>query len=484
MREIVINNFQKGIADSPHLGIGDMRNLDVSSEPGVAQINFRTVNSTATLDFVKWMVVDPNTPSRIFALGDTSKLYKSTDSGDTWAQVTGNTAASGQGMTMWKNAVLVALGNRLEVLESPYTSANWTTSFGSNFAGDTDFHPMITGQDDIVYGGAGRYIFTLQENANSVFQAGTAATYTMATAALDLPQDYRVKCLEELGADLMIGTTKGTNTQDFNVADIFPWDRTSDTFALPVRIAEPGVHQMKNIGNVLYVAAGVNGNYYVTNGTTARKEFTLPRNVLTLTPSTYTKLFPAAIAAYQEGVLLGVGSSTFGIGGNGVWGYKDKAITIDNIVSNGEDGSGTANIEIGAIQVIAGNSYLVSWSYGGVSFGIDKVSTTRYTNYAAFCESQYIPVGSRTNPVPFSEIEFTLTEPLASGQGVRLKYRTNLSESFTTIGTYDAATYGTATMNFIDSLGVTAEGGIQIRCELTTGAGSTTTPSLREIRLR
>lgn len=484
MREIVINNFQKGIADSPHLGFGDMRNLDVSSETGVAQINFRTVSSTSTLDFVKWIVVDPNTPTRIFALGDTSKLYISTNSGDTWARVTGNTTAQGNGMVMWKNAVIVAKGSALEVLESPYTSSDWYTSFGSNIATDTDFHPMIVGQDDIVYGGAGRYIFTIQENANSTFQAGTAATYTMATAALDLPQDYRVKCLEELGQDLMIGTTKGTNTQDYNVADIFPWDRTSDTFALPVRIAEPGVHQLKNVGNTLYVAAGVNGNYYVTNGTTARREFSLPKNVLDLAPNTYTKLFPAAITAYQDGILFGVGSSTFGIGGNGVWGYKGKALTIDNIVSNGEDGSGTANIEIGAIQVIAGNSYLVSWSYGGVAFGIDKVSTTRYTNYSAYFESQYIPLGSRTNPVPLSEIEFTLTEPLTTGQGVRLKYRTNLSDSFTTIGTYDAATYGTATMNFIDSLGVTVENGIQIRGELTTGASSTATVSLREVRLR
>lgn len=34
-KDIVINDFQTGIAESPHLGFADMRNLDLTSIPGV-----------------------------------------------------------------------------------------------------------------------------------------------------------------------------------------------------------------------------------------------------------------------------------------------------------------------------------------------------------------------------------------------------------------------------------------------------------------
>lgn len=38
-KPIVLGNFQRGIAVSPHFGISDMRNIDINSEPGVAKIN-------------------------------------------------------------------------------------------------------------------------------------------------------------------------------------------------------------------------------------------------------------------------------------------------------------------------------------------------------------------------------------------------------------------------------------------------------------
>jgi len=39
MKEIVINNWQEGIGQSPHVGFGDMRNIDIKNRPGVARIN-------------------------------------------------------------------------------------------------------------------------------------------------------------------------------------------------------------------------------------------------------------------------------------------------------------------------------------------------------------------------------------------------------------------------------------------------------------
>jgi hypothetical protein len=45
-KDIVISGFEKGIAESPHLGIGDMRNIDIISVPGEASVNFSEVAAT------------------------------------------------------------------------------------------------------------------------------------------------------------------------------------------------------------------------------------------------------------------------------------------------------------------------------------------------------------------------------------------------------------------------------------------------------
>ena len=45
-RDIVIEEFQNGIGDSAHVGLADMRNIDVYSEPGIAKINYALREAT------------------------------------------------------------------------------------------------------------------------------------------------------------------------------------------------------------------------------------------------------------------------------------------------------------------------------------------------------------------------------------------------------------------------------------------------------
>lgn len=487
MQDIVIKDFEKGIAPSPHEGFGDMRNLEVYKTPGVARINYATVKSTATSDWVKWFSLDTRNSTIVYALGDSANVYKSTDSGSTWSSVTGNNqSALGQGMVFWKGHLLVAGGSAVEALDP--ATGTWYT-IGANIAADSDWHPMIHGQDDIVYGGAGRYVFTIDENPGTTFQAGTATTYTMGTAALTLGQDYTIKCLEELGTNILCGTYKGSVANyaapAAGYADIFPWDRFSQDPGIPVHIGEDGVHQMKNINDVVYIAAGVKGNYYKTNGVSAEPAFSIPESIMPLAPRDFTIHMPGAMTSYQGKLFTGIGNSTFispGLaGGCGVWTYKDKSLVLENIVSNRQDGNGTAYLRIGAIQIVSSNKYLISWNYGGGTYGIDLVSTTRYTDYQAYFESQFLQIGSKSNPIPLSEIEFKLAKPLTENQGVRVKYRTDLNSDFTTHGTYDFATLG-AVSGYTDTFGVTTDGGLQMRVELTTSG--TTTVEFKELILR
>jgi hypothetical protein len=57
-KPIIIEQFNKGIAPSPHVGFGEIRNIDLTTYPGVAQINYalEKVSSTTVVDKVKWIV--------------------------------------------------------------------------------------------------------------------------------------------------------------------------------------------------------------------------------------------------------------------------------------------------------------------------------------------------------------------------------------------------------------------------------------------
>jgi hypothetical protein len=192
------------------------------------------------------------------------------------------------------------------------------------------------------------------------------------------------------------------------------------------------------------------------------------------------EVYPGGMCYHQGKILFGLVNAPADYGH--VWSYnlKTGALLIENEISSGF----AAGQSVASVASVSRDSYLLGWFDDDNNEGIDKIQNDeRYTGYKAVIISAYYPLGSRTNPEPLSEIEIVLDQPLATGQGVRLSYRTDVSAAFTTIGTYDFATIGTV-QNYIDTLGVTVESGIQFKAELTTASASSATPRLKEIRIR
>ena len=48
-KSIVIDGWEKGIADSPYAGISNMRNVNIISVPGEASVNFKTFKNSANI---------------------------------------------------------------------------------------------------------------------------------------------------------------------------------------------------------------------------------------------------------------------------------------------------------------------------------------------------------------------------------------------------------------------------------------------------
>jgi len=481
---ISVDAPRQGIAQSSHVGFEDCRNLDIYTTPGVAKLNnILAKKSVAVVDaFVKWIVRDPDTVANIFALDSNGVLYKSADTGATWAEVS-NRLGVGQGLMVKWGYVFVACITTIDVVKISDSSitTGWQT-----IDSDTLWHPMIVSKNDgKIYGGAGKYIFSIEQD--TTFVPATAATYTFTQKDLDLPDNYRIKCLAELGNNLMVGTWQGTNIYDFKIADIFPWDRVSPSFNQPVQISENGINAMINIGNQLFIMAGIEGKVYRSDGYNAVQIAQIPQTIASLDAGLYLEPYPGAIMSYKGRLWFGVSGS----GANGGCGVYSLTQTSRGNILNFENEISTENMgatitKVGALLSLTRDAYLCSWRSNTI-YGIDKITNNAFnytTAYQGYFITPFYRTGSTLQPFKFKELEFRFAKPLAANEGIKIEYRINLFDSFTTIGTYDFDTHGAIlSKNIITELPTNIKVCEQLQLKISL-TGTTTTPHFTNLTLK
>lgn len=491
--ELIIQAPSTGIAQSPHIGFGDCRNLDISSIPGIVRLNnnLSKVSGTAVTGLVKWIVRDPVTSANFYAVDDAGDVYVSTDSGATFAALGSQPTAggTGQGLAIWKNYLWCPRATAMDIYGPLDSSPAWRNSWaGLTMTSDALWHPMLVSKlDGELYGGEGRYIFNVAEVAGKTFAWDDATTYTATASALTLPVGYRVKCLEELGNDLIIGTWQGTTITDFKIADIFKWDGTSTTYGQPLMLNENGVNALLTVGNTLYILAGVDGRVYRSDGVSAVQVAQVPTSIANVEGSNYLEPFPGAFINYKGRPTFGVssGGATY-TSGMGIYSIKETSrgtiLNHEHQISTGNDGTSQI-LKIGALCQKARDQIVVGWA-DGTTEGIDlTTTTTRVGSYGGYFETPLYAVGTPLNSRQFSEIEFQLAKELAAGEGIQIKFRVNLTDTFTTIGTWDYTTLGAVTSHHA-RVNIPATEFIQLRVELGAGTSSLTTPQLRQVILR
>lgn len=471
--EIIIKDFEKGIADSPHLGFADMRNIDLSI-PGLAQTNYRTdkQSSTTITALPYWIANNPANNGYVYALDSSQKVY--TNGGSTsWSHVSGNTtsAANGNGLAVWKDHLFAIRNAKIDVYGALSGTPSWSNDWQSLAATNAGANPAIWAQDDILYIGNGRYVASVQENAGQDFAKGTAATYTYNSQALDLPENETITCMEENGRFLLLGTSTGK---------IYPWDRSSDSFNLPVFLDNNPVRQMKTIGNITYAVAGRQNRIYATNGTSVQFIRELPASLVGINPQ-YASL-PGAIAAVQGALFFGTKSVVSAVP-DVVWSYNKGRLNVEHY-SSYSDPTYTSYDTIGALFGTERDTLYIGWA-NNTTYGIDVVNTSGYRtdSYQSYFISPIYKVGNSRTFQAFEELEILLDEPLATGQGVKVSYRTDTNASFTTLATFDYATYPSYQSNTFPAGSIFGEI-VQLKVELKSNNNGTTSPKLREVRLR
>lgn len=73
--DIVISGFEKGIADSPELGIGDMRSVNITSIPGEASVSFATAAATQPPTGQTGLSYSASAATDVFTVSSTTNYY-------------------------------------------------------------------------------------------------------------------------------------------------------------------------------------------------------------------------------------------------------------------------------------------------------------------------------------------------------------------------------------------------------------------------
>jgi len=371
------------------------------------------------------------------------------------------------------------------------TPPTWTAF--KQLVNGANTHRTFVDKNNTLYWCDGKQIGSLIQL--TTFDPATSATYTFSNAALLIQSNDVAQCMEQLGTNLIIGGIYNQN---------YIWDRFSTGYS-PLLLPENNCHRMVTVNSNTYLFVGNRGRIYITNGANAELFRKVPDHLSnTVGPifawggAMYNKnQLYFSLSAFSSGLTTQTGITQYG----GIWAIdvNTQAMRLVNKLSYDTYGGFCAEM-IGMTANATATSGLVIQNFGLVcgwedstesatpGFGSDVlpvnstpvVSNSPYTNYESYVDSDMIPVGTYLNPTTDANIEFKLTVPTVSGEGVKLAYRQDLSQSFTDIKEFTTA----GTLSGVVQVNFQKSQWLQIRVYTKSTASTPSYTRLRELRIR
>lgn len=498
--EIVIDGWEKGIADSQYEGITRMLNLNPHYYPGALYPNYTRVSATsATIaEPLYWTQTNPNGSSinNIYFVVDSAGNTFQATAGSNFVSATSSVLSGtvsgivyfsptlqGNGLASGKSWLFGFAGTKMYYLAYPFSSNTWT-QFTPAGTGLVAPNYGIWGQDNILYFTNGNFIASLQAGSSDFNPGGSSGTdYVFSPKALTLPAYETATFLAEQGNNLL--TSAGNR--------IYPWNRSSTSFNLPIQFSEP-LNKMIVINNIVYALAGLKGNIYISNGYSADLLKKIPDSFFGQNDPAYTW---GGLMYHRNKLYFGVTTTTQGASNQYLSGIFSLTIGNGNFIpeipgslffenqnSFGLFQTNLSGLASPNILIDDNNSstdfYYSAWFSNGVG-GIDKSSTSVYTDGSTFIETDLIPVGTYLTQTTPIQVEFKLDAPMTVGDSITVLGRKSFTDSYSQFGQVFTATanneVGWAFPSSIENLQW-----VQLKLILTTAAGDVV--RLREIRLR
>jgi hypothetical protein len=412
---------------------------------------------------INYGVADPRTNYK-FAIDDNGRVWN-TRGGSTFYYLAGNTitAANGNGLALFGTSdgnhtwLFVFRNKAIDVIDvwgdTNLNAPVWNTAWQNNNsgAGSGDQHHAIVGQDNIVYFTNDHFVGSIVEKAGQVFDPTNGATYTYNASALTLPQYEKAYWLAELGINLL------TAGNTFN--KVYPWDRVSNSYNLPLLVPENNIVRLINLGNIVYIFAGFKGNIYYTQGTYVKFFKKVPaylynnNNSIQSNPMSW-----GGVAIVPNAIVFGLTANGGGTVYGGVYKiYQDGRLVIDQQ-------SAYAPAANGARTIIAQNDfYIFGYDLGSGSGGLDYADASQYSNFETILHSALFKVGDKTHKTGYSDLEVQIAQNPSGTGHIRVSYRTATNASWTALATYSV---DATTTSFQTDIGLTDLENIQIQVEL------------------
>ena len=480
---ILISEFQKGVGQSAFLGTESIIGCDITDTPGILKIKEAPQKGAELINTVSHglcvaKAIDNNGVT--FYVSDTSLIAEEI----TWQ----SNFTQGCDVAVWNDSfTIVSYQQSGTGYIGIYSSTSkWSPAKIGGLTG-THYIKLLMGQDGYCYFTNGQYVGRI----TNISESAGVITVTSTSNALDLNKGVYAVTLAELGANLLIGTQRGSvwsSKGNYSGANIYPWDRVSSSFRLPVQLRENGINAMLQKDNLVYVSAGKTGNVYVTDGTTYRLIKTLPFSKVKKFGPT-CNVYPNAMCIDSYNNLL-IATSTYedatpnNLTKHGVWEISlanDYATSLAYTSRTGELGN---NNPVYFGYVIPQTGSTISYSTKiGTTYEMLITDFRKNTNYTASYESQVYIVGSRSNRKTFQKLEFALAEPLIDGQGIKISYRKRVTDAYTLIGTYDFTTLGSVISHTDKALIADAEM-VQVKIQLTQNSSTVFPSNLNLINVR
>ncbi len=139
-QDLVINGFEKGIAQSPFTGIADIKNLNVSFIEGIAYVSYKRQACTISGGTMAVPIYATQSPQGIIYIADNNKQVwkQSAVNSAQFNILSGNyTGENISGLQFWSNYLFVFYSSRLEVCgdgsgDGGISSGTWNTGASAN----------------------------------------------------------------------------------------------------------------------------------------------------------------------------------------------------------------------------------------------------------------------------------------------------------------------------------------------------------------
>lgn len=502
--ELVISGWENGIGDSPYVGHQMLQNMNVSYETGGAYLNIKRNNSTYAVsgptNHPTYIVQDQRFPKNLYAVDLAGVVWQSTNGGISWAVVASSptTGAQGNGIAVWNGYLIVARNGFLDAIQagSSGTTGAWTSGFATitNDANALANHFLLIANDTRLYMCNGTAIASLTQI--TTFNPGSGGTFSYNDTALVLPFQYYNNTIAtgmcELGNNLLVAAGNY----------IYPWDKNSPSYNLPIPFPEP-VYKIYNIDNYVYCFAGIStgldynlqgrGNIYLYNGYRPTLFKKIPDLSGSYISGDAQRWFIGGVTTYYKKLLFGVRSaSTVAPSGafNGVYSL-DTDTAVLNFEYTDSQGTGLGTSLTTALCMTYGisdltvpiQSFSSGWTdnNGNFGFGITDSSGNPYTTSTIITD--LIPVGTNLQQKTFGQIEFKFNQPFMSGDTISAYIRGSLSSSFSNaviVNNYTSS--GSDGVSFIYPTPIQNLQWLQIQLVLGSVAGGSRC-QLKEIRL-